>query len=306
VLFLLLGPCIFSLFLPGAPAADPVPDGWFYVHVHQGTELINDCSEVQQYTEETGELTFDVYFWPMAAFEEYFHVGLELVDLGVFFSPDWTVISAEAAPGAEGTLEPWNNYDYHVVLSWSECPTQNHNHQLFWVARFVVDVTSEGYCNPYNAAYELCYPEHGWTNIAAKISAQAGAGWAHCEMPCGQDERYVCMHPDQVWLSVYEGGTTQDEIEIHCTAQEVSPGWLIHESTVDYVTVEEVYGGPEGIQLTVTVDASDLAPGLHESWVRTTIPDQDCREHAFVRLTVLPSTPTEKVSWGLLKGLYRE
>lgn len=300
------GVLLTSILATSVSSANPLPEAWLHIHVHQGSELIASCEEVQQYTEESGQLTFDVYLWPWAAFWEWPEIGLDFINLTATFPPEWTVISAEPATGAVGTISPSGAGEYLVNLTWPPCPTQTDDLQLFWVARFVMDVTSEGYFGAHSVEWDLCYPEPYPFTYADVVEAQAAAGWGHCEQPCGGYGYVVEMDPDPVELEAFEGEMVTAEIQLYLGWLEVEPGFLIHESTAPHVTVEELFLHPWDVRLLVIANALGLDPGYHQSWVRTTIPDQDCRNQAEVLLHVLPVTPTEKVSWGMLKGLYRE
>jgi len=303
---LALGFLILPILIASSSGANPLPEAWVHIHVHQGSELIATCDEVVQYTEESGQLTFDIYHWPWVAFFEWPEVGLGFVNLTATFPPDWTVISAEPSTGGVGTITPGGAGEYLIDLAWPTCPIQSDDHQLFWVARFVMDVTNEGHFGAHSVEWDLCYPEpfpFGYSDI---IEAHAAAGWAHCEQPCGNYGYIVEMEPDLLELEIPQGDTVEAEITLNLGWYEVPPGYLIHESTAPHVTVVENFIDPWDVRLTVIADATGLEPGYHQSWVRTTTPNQDCRNQAEVLLHVLPVTPPEAVSWGMLKGLYRE
>jgi len=327
----LLVPALFFLLLvnsttPMTPAlANPLPDGLIMFHV-QPISLdpytqnpINNCDDIVQYTSAVGIMEFDLFFYPAAYGPETTTYSMNAV---VQWSETWSVLDWIFFEGGEGTVDI-NGNQADVAITWPSCPGMNGD--VFHAARFIVDVVGHGHfgqINWFDSTVFIGCPPDAFATLPFMTSAEAGVVCSYCYTPCDfSSPCHPFPDPTVLDLVVNQGSTVQSDIQV--TVGGGPMGWpctTFFLGTEEWMDLTAENLGWNDWTLTLTVDASELAPGFHEGWVRM---EDHCVGCTKVNLTVIPATsvPDEgdlpddgdiasvplpvSTTWGSMKTLYR-
>ncbi len=283
-------------------SANPLPDAWALVHVQAGEDPVATCAEVVQFTDATGNVTFDLYIWPSFAFFEFEEIGLDTASTVLEWPEDWSFIEATLAPGTEGTITSLAANRYQVSLSWPSCEHQGRDRPLFFLARFALNVTSEGRCRMQEVQWAGCFPitQYPLYGGGQPVPARAGAPCTHCPWPCGSYPMLHWFEEDVLNLVVDEGESVAGDLLVHFDEPEHSA--MVYDATQPFLSVEAEPGAYEAT-LTVTAQAAGLSAGEYTGYVRAI--HNECTVCCPVHLTVRPAVPVRAVTWGAVKGSFR-
>jgi len=281
---------------------NPLPDAWALVHVQTEEDPVATCAEVVQFTTATESVTFDLYVWPSFAFYEYEEIGFETASAVLEWPEDWSFIDATLAPGTEGTITSLVGNRYQVSMSWPSCEHQGRDRPLFFLARFALDVASEGRCRMQEVQWTGCFPttQYPLAGGGQCVPATAGAPCTHCPWPCGNYPNLHWFEEDVLNLEVDEGESVTGELLVQFEAPEHAA--MIYDATQPFLSVEAEPSAYEAT-LTVTAQAAGLGIGEYTGYVRAI--HDECTVCCPVHLTVRPATPVRSVTWGTVKGSFR-
>jgi hypothetical protein len=271
--------------------ANPVPPSVSMVHFPEqpmgscaAIPFLN-CVEVRQSTPELGAVEFDLIVDFLGAV--YPVEGTFAVD----WPEDWTVLQYEVClPGATIEFEEHGAWIYFDQDCYSR------------VARFVMNVTCFGRLRSEGWGEDVL----GWPWFTEAIPGWAGDECNDCDLPCDVMEiGETCQphfEPGNLYLSAEQGAVVVAEADLYSSTW-IEACDVIVGATVPWISpdVEHLSGGC--YRVTVSADASGLAPGEHIGWVRAT--SEPCTRCMKVILTVTGATPAEAASWGKIKVLYR-
>jgi hypothetical protein len=310
--------CLLSLVLlvsqPQPLLANPLPTSAIFVHVQPvNPDFCDDnpivsCPEIVQYTQASGLLEFDLFFYPMMAPPPLRISGFETA---VEWPSTWDLVGWEICHGGEGTVD-LNGNQASIAINWPSCPTMTED--VFLVARLIINVTSHGHLD-----YSLgggssvrigCPPDvEEWDTW--QLSAEAGVECSFCWMPCDFGD-YCNPVPDPTLLElqVRQGETAQRDVHFDIVGGGlVYPCPVIFVTTASWLTETHIELGWDEWLVTLEIDTSGLAPGYHQAWLRGEVECVGCTR---VLLEVLPPItgvadpePPASTSWGRVKTLYR-
>jgi hypothetical protein len=329
--FFPVAPILFFLLIANFAApttsalANPLPEGLIMIHVQPisldpyAQNPINNCDDIVQYTTDVGRLEFDLFFYPAAYGPETTTYSMEAV---VEWSDTWSVLDWIFFEGGEGTVDISGN-QADIAVTWPSCPGMNGD--IFHAARFIVDVVGHGHfgqINWFDCFVDIGCPPDAFTTQPFMTSAEAGVVCSYCYTPCDfSSPCHPFPDPTVLDLVVNQGGSVQSDIQV--TVGGGPLGWsctTFFLGSEEWMDVAAENLGWNNWTLTLTVDASELAPGFYEGWVRM---EDHCVGCTKVNLTVLPATsvPDEDnrpenggltsdpqplaTTWGSLKSLYR-
>lgn len=273
--------------------ANPNPEGAIFVHVQPvlpdmcANSTIGSCSEINQYSEDSGVLEFDLFF--VNGIGEEPVTGIEY---DVNWPSDWSLVDYEICAGG-GYF-----YDYYQggqFLVWPE----GVDDQFFLVARLILNAPTYGRLSGYGT-FEINGSGGYWL---AGVVARAGRECGTCTVPCDTwDFCYPWLTPGTLDVEVEAGEVTT--VELTGGAEDADgPCPVTFGGTETWMSVEAEENFPGDYTLTVTVDAGDLTPGAYTGWVTADI--SDCSHCSLVRLLVTETTPVHERTWGAIKQLYR-
>jgi len=289
-------PVLFALLL-GAPAsANPIPMGAAMVDVSPAVRIVSSCDELAQHSFDSGPLYFTVYAYPRYFYALMGEYGIGSMT-GAFSWPEgWSLLDVQLL--TEGTLEPSGPNGFE----WPDCPQYTDPLTLIPMARFLLDVTSEGRLMAACEDVLLCYPgeepfPEGFWGVG-----YAGLECAYCDTRCDlRLSNEIAMNPEVLELTADEQGHAVGEIEADLywwNTQE----FYAH-ATEDWLTTVTQMIDDDEFLIVVTADGSSLGPGVHEGFV---VGESGCVKCSRVIFTVLQPTATESTSWGRVKTLYRK
>jgi hypothetical protein len=289
-------------FLTPPASANPLPYAWALVHVQTGEDPVATCAEVVQFTDATGSVTFDLYVWPSYWFYEHEEIGFETASTVLEWPEDWSFIDATLAPGTEGTITALAANRYQVSLSWPSCEHQGRDRPLFFLARFALNVASEGECEMQEVQWTGCFPmtPYPLADGGQAVPARAGAPCTHCPWPCGDYPNLHWFEQDVLNLEVDEGESVTGELVVGL--EDPQHEAMVYDATQPFLSVEAEPGVYEAT-LTVTAQAAGLSAGEYTGYVRAI--HNECTVCCPVHLTVRPAVPVRSVTWGTVKGGFR-
>lgn len=301
------GFCTLALFVasfawpPGAPA-NPLPGligAAFHIQpaapVDCQIDPIHDCGQITQQCPEIGALAVDVYLFPVIEAD---YPVEQRVFLDLRWDGDWTPLGFTSCVGGIPDLDPVNGgvqvrLDLPLPLLVTADPLR--------IGRLFLEADSPGRFN--NSTTVLADEEP-----CAVIGAGAGET-CYLILRC-ENWFYLCytsFNPGLLALSAEEGG--QASGSILATVQPTCATSFVEEEPWMSLSVVTLSGNQRRID--VTVDATDLPPGVHDGIiVAETEASHPC---ATVRVEVTPATqdvPAEEPlrldsSWGRVKARYR-
>jgi hypothetical protein len=295
--------------------ANPVTEFVVFVHIQQPdpdqceNNPITSCEDIVQYTTEMGVLEFDLYIWTYLS-----EPPMHSLEAALVWPQSWEFLEWEVCNLGQAEFE-LTSTGANVSMAWEHCPPMENN--LFLAARFVLDVTCEGYFTRDDwMVWSYCPPED-WSSMFWR--GHAGVQCSYNYLPC--DWEFVCSPSfhglNELHLEVLQGESVQESLELgSCDCdQELLD---IHDTERWMALEVEWLSSWEGI-VTLTVDTSGLEVGSYEGWVVADGSGQggfvSCVK---VYLDVLPSAQgipdeddlpntgdIEEMSWGKIKVLYK-
>jgi hypothetical protein len=308
-----------ALFLAAAalPAgANPLPATGIFTHVQAPNPSFCaphpfTCEQIVQYTEATGQLEFDLFFWSFMSGSVF-----DAVQVTAQWPASWGFVDADFCNGADGTLDVQGN-QLAVNATWlPDCPVLETG--VYHFARIVLDVTGHGelsysYTQPHSVMWGCPPGEHAET-LGALVGAEAGVECDYCFEQCDFDMQCIPrLTPTTLAVEVPRGLTDHYTIDAVVPSYEAPCQAEFHPSA-NWMTVATRQIDSENYRLTLTVNTEGLELGEYSGWV---IGQADCRGCCRVNLTVTDSQgipdgpadgtpPAAPVSWGAVKNLYRQ
>lgn len=297
--------------LPTAQA-NPLPGGMVIVHIHEpdpgfcANPPVTHCEEIQQYTEMTGLLQFDLFIY-----SEMLPYGVVTgVESTVGWPAEWICVEAGLCASDGGSVDVVGN----EAAIFAEFTTADPELFVFPFASFLLEVTGEGLIEALDEVMMRTGtpPNETWEWIDM-VPGHAGVSCGYTYMGC--DYNAPCrpsLSPGELVFELPEGASSQQMIYAEAfytpecvSAFDVIGDWLS-------LVVDEV--GPHEWELTVTADATGLGAGEYTGWVRGEAQAPRCTS---VTLLVTPQTQdipgdwgpdTDALdtTWGALKSLYRK
>ncbi|MBP6875426.1 MAG: hypothetical protein KBD56_05105 [Candidatus Eisenbacteria bacterium] len=311
MVFHLCGPLlgILLVLVSATGRANPVPSDAFYIHVHPvapdfcSEDPVSDCSDIEQFTYERGELEFDVYLVPWEPVEEY----LNACELNVSWPPSWQYLGWEPCRGGSGQADVsqgGGRFQIQWPCSWWDgcetCPVTQGDVTL--LARFVLNVVQFGTLGVPHGTISYGCPDAGDpVVIDGSYGGSAGVSCAHCVHECRGIDEWCYMSPWDLYFEVPPGGISApqpinvpDDSPWYPPAFECTEPWILQD--IEYVQDHWV--------IWVSVNTMGMDPGEYEGFV-TCAYDQ-CVKCATIHLTVQDSqTETESTTWGRTKTSFR-
>lgn len=291
--------------------ANPMPESAVYVHVQPvrpdfcSANPITECSQIAQYTFDTGELEFDIFLWAPDPRPLY------ACDLVLSWPSSWQYRGMEVCHDGWGWIDAGSTGGT-LHLEWWWGPTMEND--VFLAARVSLGVDGYGTFATENGPGTITWGETPETvPIDWRLSATAGVTCAYCYHSCPNGG--ICaptLSPAELIFEVPTGGIDQQKLE-----GGVYPpygGYTIDiQDTESWISLSVVHGPwPDYWEIKVFVDATGLEPGDYQGWVTATCGCRDCTR---VTLHVLPSQsvpeepdespPEASPTWGVIKALYR-
>jgi len=302
-----LGAAAFLALLPLPSAANILPESALLIHVQPVTGTcatsITSCDEIVDTAPTLGAWEFLMFFMPIHWQQAGEPVDISALDCELVWPEAWEFVEGEVCTGSGYADLYTPPQDFHVGWQWG-CPDLPiGHHEVFLVARFVFNVTepgSFGFTNPLwgNTVTLGCY--NPFVSYAKGCGAEVALPCDYTHIPCGYGPTcYIGFTPDQLALSAPPGGTATGETELWTDLCYL--GSLT--GMADWLTVSATQIGFNHYQVLVTADASDLAVGTYESWIRAEA--ETIGRCLPVTFTVGEVTPTNLPSWGAIKALYR-
>ena len=278
--------------LLGFASANPILPGSFFTHVQPVDPSfcienpITQPAEIIPNTELTGELEFDLFYYSLGGPPDSARVTLE-------WPAEWSLVSVELCGGTGSAIPAGNTLSILMDIAGA-------TEDFGLAARVVLDAATAGELD-LNEPW-LIMDGFGWQWVYA-VGARAGLLCGDCP-PDPWENPNVCV-PDLdqhvLEMTVEQGNQVQGMFEARlndlnqCTATFDSPA--------DYITLEVIEPVQSQYEVTVTADATELAIGMHQTWVW--VESRDCTECLEVILEVTEQSPAESASWGQIKSVYR-
>jgi hypothetical protein len=296
--------------------ANPLPGSGTFTHVQSPSPAFCEqvqtmlCEQIVQYTEATGRLEFDLFFWSFLWGEHF-----DAARLSVVWPSAWGFVEAGVCGGAHGSVDVQGNRAT-VNASWlPDCPT--FGAAAILAARIVLDVTGPGsleydYYQPNDFTLGCPPQEQPFVPLEALAGAQAGVECDYCYQDCDFD--YLChprLTPSTLDIAVPQGLSDQFTIQVIAYG-DWDPCAPSFSATENWMGLEVEMLSEYEYLLTLTVDTQGLALGEYSGWVKG---EAECRGCTRVNLTVADSQGIEEPSedppreapksWGGIKSLYR-
>ena len=287
-----------TLGLPSLVVANPLPDAAIFTHVQTQdpnfctNHGVASCEDITQITTETGLLEFGLFFQPVSGLSE----PIEGVAFEATWPEGWSYRAIDVCCGTYSSALTGNE----IVVTITTDPGYQMN-EFFVIANITLDVATAGRFAVTSA--EVILEDIGSMWIDA-IPAWAGVPCGNCTQPCDYED--ACLARAEV--DFLEMSATQGS-----QAQTVFRGWasgfstlcdVAFESPSEFLSVEFEFSAMGGYDVTVTADATGLALGYHFGYVRA-YTSGGCEMCIPVYFTVTPGTPTQRTTWGGIKGVFR-
>lgn len=295
---------LWTLALPGAASANPLPEAAVFVHVQQpdpGSPPLGECDQIVQYTSATGELEFDLYLKCFVC-----EPGVPLWGASVEFEwdSDWTWLGYELPEGATGSVAV-NGDQALAQISWPDCPPLEAEVTL--LLRCFLAVTGSGDFGMAGAPTmaEIGCPPSSTQFFGLVLPARAGMVCAYCWTAC--DFGHVCCPSTPtplLTLAVPQGEPILETLNYNVWGG-TWPCPLEASGSEAWMGVSTVSTGEGTYQVTLNVDTSTLAPGHYTGWVRGESEGVACtRVELDVLLPTGVSAGSLDPSWGGVKAYY--
>ncbi len=282
----------------GPAVANPLPDAAVFTHVQSHdpdfctATTISSCDQIVQVAGESGLVDFGIFHQPLGTMSE----PIEQFTFEIEWSEDWSFHSIDVCCGSpEWSLTPHGmelTIDVGSAYSLSE---------FFPVARITLDVPPlAGSFVFTDASVTLA----GWNPMwLYGVEARAAVGCGDCSVPCDFADRCLARaDTDLIRMTAPVGGTA--EATFHGWASGLNPLCdVIFYPEAPWLLLDVVTSPTGGYDITVTADATGLAPGNHTGWIVGYTPS--CSSCFQVLLTVTGGSPTQYETWGTIKHLFR-
>lgn len=312
--------------LPSA-GANPLPPGGTWFHVHPVDPQfcnpcpITQCEQIVQHTAATGVLEFDLFVDHL----EFYYQGVPVYAFNcpIVWDSAWTLLEYEICGGGSGQLIPVaaNRADLEAV--WPTCPFVQD--RIWPVARFVFEAPALGQVDAVwdNLFLTLgCPPNLRVESGLVTSPGVAGVVCDVCDYPCSHDQPCRAEFvPSTYEVHLLPGESTQ--LNLHAEGEghfAMEPCSATITDDADWLEPLSGSASWQGwgvdVDIPVSIDATGLAPGAYQAWVRA---ESDCVGCARINLIVgesqgvsegdgtSPTSPSPGVpiSWGRLKELHR-
>lgn len=284
--------------MPPLVAANPLPDAAIFTHVQVAdpdfctTHGITTCDEIVQITIESGPREFGLFYQPVSYLTE----PIEGFTIEAQWPEDWTYQGISACCGEYAATI----VDNTIQLVIDADPGYQMD-QFFLVAHIALDVESAGRFALTSAEVLL---GGGWAMWIDGIPALAGVPCGDCTQPCDYGE--ACLaRADVDFLEMSAAQGSQAQATFRGWAMGMNPLCdVAFDSPTSFLSVGFEVSAMGGYDVTVTADATGLAPGYHFGYVRayTNMPCETCIP---VYFTVTPGTPVMNTTWGSIKSVFR-
>ena len=287
----------------GNASANPLPDSALLIHVHSWDpgfcqdNPISNCDEVVQYAEIEGDVEFDVFLANPYGFISSFANA----SMTVSWPQNWQFTSFESCSGGTVTMNPGDHLvgvqiDYQppfVPGPWA-C-----------LGRFRMQVSGFGAL----AFSSVSLGGQFWGVVGP---AQAGVDCTYSYLNCGNlmPPCGARVQPDLLELHVPQGGTVIGHMTAWTGWTGAMPCPVQFMEMADWMELDvewdEYYYQAD---LTVTVNAAGLAPGIYPAVIRAVSQIVYCAS-VLVHVEPVSSVPvsdpiTRATSWGEIKRTYR-
>jgi hypothetical protein len=297
--------------LPLPSAANILPESALLMHVQPVgagcATPITHCEQIVDFRSTLGTYEFLLYFMPIHWQQANEPIDIRAIDCSLSWPEAWQFVEGEVCDywGYDLHLAapPYQfHYDYTWAYQW-DCPDLPiGDHEVFLVARFVFNVTEPGSfgCYDYGNTVTLdC--ANPFPSYAGGFTAAVGCGNYASSCAYGYSDCWAHFHPNHLVLSAPLGGTATGEAELEWGMCNFGGVYAL----VDWLDVETRFRDANNyVTLAITADASGLAAGTYEGWVRGSFPYAGISPCMSVTFIVSETTPTNSPSWGTIKSLY--
>jgi hypothetical protein len=290
--------------LPGA--ANVLPESALLIHVRPVTGTcvtsITNCDQIEDLAPTLGTWEFLMFFMPIHWQLAHEPVELRGLDCDLVWPDTWELTGGEFCSGWGGQLD-LNGPPYHFQAGWDCADLPIGNHEVFLIARFEFTVNGPGrfdFADPrWGSTVTLGCPS-AFLTYPKGCGAEVAPACAFTHIPCGYGPTCaIDFSPAQLELLAAPGDSAVGEVELQtdlCTLRSLEP-------MADWLSVSATNVGFRHYKLAVTADASNLAVGTYESWIRAEAETIGrCLPVTFV---VGETTPMPGMTWGAIKALYR-
>ncbi len=279
----------------GPVAANPLPDGAIFTHVQLHdpdfctTHEITMCEDIEQISTEDGMLTFGLYYQPIGPLTE----PVTYMDLELHWEETWVAHDLDICCGDFFFEQLEHGIQIEVLVD-----PQYQLDQFFLIGHLTIEVTTAGRLEIPHALVG----EGGYLFVDG-IPGTAGVPCGDCTQPCDYSDACLARADvDFLDMTAVQGDLA--ETEFHGWASGLNPLCDVAFSTPSPFLSLVVEEAPSGYDVTVVADATGLEPGEHFGYV-VAFTNMPCELCLPVYLTVTPTTPVGRGTWGAIKSLYR-
>jgi hypothetical protein len=294
--FLVLAGAGFGLLAAIGPvAANPLPDGAIFTHVQLrdpdfcATHEIATCEDIEQISIEAGLLTFGLFYQPIAPLTG----PVAFMDFELRWQDSWVAHDLIICCGDFFFEQLEHGIQIEVLVD-----PEYQLDQFFLIGHVALEVTTAGRLEIPHALVG----EGGYLFVDG-IPGTAGVPCGDCAQPCDYSDACLARTDvDFLAMTVPQDGLA--EAQFHGWAGGLNPLCDIAFYTPSPFLSLVVEEAPSGYDVTVVADGTGLEPGEHFGHV-VAFTNMPCELCLPVYLTVTPTTPVAKETWGAIKSLYR-
>ena len=303
VLCVLAALAVGLVLVTGNASANPLPDSALLIHVHSWdpgfcqNNPISSCPDVVQYAEVEGDVEFDLFLANPYGFISSFANA----SMTVSWPQNWQLTSFESCSGGTVTTNPGD----HLVGVQIDYQAPFEPGPWAFLGRFRMQVSGFG-------ALAFSSVSFGGQFYGVVGPAQAGVDCTYSSLDCSNLMPACGAHiqPDLLELHVPQGGTVTGTMTAWTSWNGFQPCPVQFMEMADWMELDvdwdEYY---YQANLTITVNASGLAPGTYPAVIRAVSQIAYCAS-VLVHVEPVSSVPvsdpiTRATSWGEIKRMYR-